>query len=79
MHPRPMSVKPLEGYRLLVTFRDSQQKIFDMTPLLELPCYQKLKNKGFFLLAKVDNMTVYWDDDIDVCPDALYENGVSIN
>jgi hypothetical protein len=76
MNPRPVSVKPLEDYKLLVTFQNKERKIFDAAPLLELPMYQKLKNKGFFSLAKADGMCVYWNDEIDLCPDMVYEDSI---
>ena len=76
MNPRPVSVKPLDGYRLLITFQNDEQKIFDVSPLLDMPMYQKLKNKGFFSLAKADGMCVFWNDEIDICPDMAYEESV---
>ena len=79
MYPRPIDVKPLEDYKLLITFQNDEHKIFDVKPLLEFPIYQKLKNKGFFSIAKADGMCVFWDEAIDICPDKLYENSISAN
>lgn len=76
MNPRPVDVQPMEDYRLLVTFQNKEQKVFDVSVLLELPMYYKLKNKGFFSLAKADGMCVYWNDEIDICPDMTYEDSV---
>jgi hypothetical protein len=76
MNPRPIKVKPLDGYKLLITFKNDERKIFDVAPMLDIPLYQKLKNKGIFSQAKADGMCVYWDDDIDICPDKLYEDSV---
>jgi hypothetical protein len=74
MNPRPVDVKALDDYQLLITFQNNEQKIFNVKPMLELPMYEKLKNKGFFSLAKADGMCVFWDDAIDLCPDLVYEN-----
>jgi len=78
MNPRPIAVKPLNGFKLLVTFKNNEQKIFDINPLLDIPMYRKLKDNNLFFQAKVDGMCVYWNDDIDICPDMLYENSVSL-
>jgi len=43
---------------------------------LDIPMYRPLKNKGFFSLVKADGMCVYWNEDIDICPDALYEKSL---
>ena len=76
MNPRPVDVRPLEGYRLLVTFQNDERRIFDMSSLLDLPMYQKLKNKGLFSLAKADGMCVFWNDEIDLCPDMVYTDSI---
>lgn len=72
MNPRPVNVKPLDDYELLVTFQNGEQKVFDVKPILSLPLYQPLKNKGFFTLAKADGMCIFWNEDIDLCPDMVY-------
>jgi hypothetical protein len=76
MNPRPIDVKPLDNYKLFITFKNGECKIFDAMPLLELPVYFRLKNKGFFSTVKADGMCVYWDDELDICPDTLYENSI---
>lgn len=72
MNPRPIDVKPLADYELLVTFQNGEKRIFDVKPMLSMPIYQPLKNKGFFELAKADGMCIYWNDDVDLCPDTVY-------
>lgn len=72
MNPRPVNVKPLKDYKLLVTFQNGEKKIFDAKPLLSMSLYQPLRNEGLFLQAKTDGMCVYWNENIDLCPDRLY-------
>lgn len=72
MNPRPVAVTPLENYELLITFQNGEKKIFDAKPILSLPLYAPLKNKGFFDTAKADGMCVYWNEDVDLCPDMVY-------
>lgn len=72
MNPRPVDVKPLNDYELLVTFQNGEKKVFDAKPILSLPLYQPLKNKGFFNLAQADGMCIFWNEDIDLCPDMVY-------
>ncbi len=72
MNPRPVAVEPLKDYELLITFKNGERRIFDVKPLLELPIYRPLKNKAFFQTAKADGMCVYWNDDVDLCPDMTY-------
>ena len=35
--------------------------------------YERLKDKSYFKLVKTDGMCVFWDDEIDLCPDLIYE------
>jgi len=73
MNPRPIAVKPLDDYKLYITFQNNERKVFDTKPLLEWPMYEKLRDKAFFSTAKADGMCVFWDDEVDICPDMLYE------
>ena len=77
MSPSPVDVKPLDDYRLLITFQNDERKVFDVKPLLDMPMYQPLRNKGFFSLVKADGMCVFWNDDIDICPDMVYEDSIT--
>ncbi len=72
MNPRPVAVEPLEDFRLLVTFQNGERRLFDAKPLLALPLYEPLRDSRFFAGAKADGMCVYWDADVDLCPDMVY-------
>jgi len=78
MNPRPIKVKPLEDYKLQITFQNLECKIFDAKRLLDLPMYQELNNWSFFKTVKADGMCVFWNDDIDICPDILYESSYAV-
>lgn len=52
MNPRPVEVKVLDNYNLLVTFQNDEKKIFDVKPLLSMPLYQPLRNKALFKKSK---------------------------
>lgn len=77
MNPRPIAVQSLENYELLVTFQNGEKKIFDMKPMLSLPLYSSLKNPAFFSTVKADGMCIYWNEDIDLCPDRVYNDSRS--
>lgn len=78
MNPRPIAVAPLKNYELLITFQNGEKKIFDVKPLLSSPLYEPLRNKSFFSTAKADGMCVYWNEDVDLCPDMVYMDSRSI-
>lgn len=78
LSPRVKQVEPTDNFELLLTFNNEEKKKFDAKTLFEYPMYAPLKNIGFFKLVKADNMCVYWNDDIDICPDMLYMQSVPI-
>ncbi|MCL2517270.1 MAG: DUF2442 domain-containing protein [Oscillospiraceae bacterium] len=71
-------VKPLDGYKLLLTFTNGKQKIYDMSEQLGKPCFSPLKDIDLFNRAYVEYGTVVWNEDIDISPDELYYNSTSI-
>ena len=72
------SVEPLEDYQLLLTFDNKEKKIKDMKPYLDKGVFKKLKDKEVFKKVKISYGTICWDDDIDMCPDTLYETSSKV-
>lgn len=76
--PRVKQVEPTDNFELILTFNTGEKKKFDAKTLFRYSMYAPLKNIGFFKLVKADNMCVYWNDEIDICPDMLYNESISI-
>ena len=72
------AVQVLDDYKLLLTFQYDGKKIYDMKPLLKYTIFKPLKNISLFKLAHTDGCTVVWTDKIDIDPESLYEEGISI-
>lgn len=79
MRPRAISVKPLNDYKLLVTFSNNEIKIFDVKPYLEYKQFSNLKNISIFNTVKISGLSIEWIDGTDICPDELYNNSVTIS
>lgn len=78
LSPRVKEVTPTDNFELILTFNNGEKKKFDAKTLFKYPMYKPLENIGFFKLVKADNMCVYWNDCIDICPDTLYMQSVPI-
>ncbi|MBM3128156.1 MAG: DUF2442 domain-containing protein [Chloroflexi bacterium] len=76
--PRIESVTPLQGKRLLVTFVNGIQKIYDCQGVLNLDRFQLLKHDAFFKAITVDpgGYGVSWSDETDLSEYELWNNGV---
>ena len=66
-------VKPLTNYLLLLTFENNEERIFDMSPLLDKGIFRQLKDINLFNTVKVDFDTISWKNQADLCPEMLYE------
>lgn len=72
-------VKPMKDYKLWVRFNTGEAKIFDFKPLLSSPAFAPLSNPDVFNSVYIDyGVTVWNDGDIDIAPDLLYSEGVSV-
>ena len=76
--PRVTEVLPDTDYRLLLTFNNGEQRIFDARPLLSMNVFKPLQNKEFFASVKVAYGTIIWPQDIDYCPDTLYSESILV-
>ncbi len=78
--PRIKVVTPLKEKRLLVTFVNGVQKIYDCQRILNLERFQLLKQEAFFKAATVDpgGYGISWDDETDLSEYELWNNGVEV-
>ena len=74
-----VSVEPLDDYRVLLTFSNNEKRIKDMKPYLDKGVFKKLKDKNFFNSVHISFDTISWDDEIDICPDTLYETSIPLS
>lgn len=73
LSPRVVNVEPMNNYILKVIFDNSETKYFDVKKILNYPCFSPLKNVALFNTVHAEYGSIAWADDIDYCPDTLYE------
>jgi hypothetical protein len=76
-----IAVKPMTGYRLLLTFEGAEQRELDMSAVTSFDgIFAPLKDPDYFRLVKVnpDVGTIVWPNGADICPDVLYERSRSL-
>lgn len=72
-------VRPLEDHRLWVRFNTGEAKVFDFKPLLNQPGFAPLVDIDTFKGVYIDYGVVVWrDGQIDIAPEALYAEGVTV-
>lgn len=75
-----IGVKPLSDYRLLATFDNGEQRIGDITPLLQKPVFAFLRDEIVFRTVYLSYGAPTWHDahgnEVDICPDKFYIDSV---
>ena len=83
MFHRIESVEALPNFGLSVRFLAGPEKIYDIRPIMEThEAFRAFRlTRGLFEQAKVaaGGYGVYWNDDIDISCNELYENGKSMS
>jgi hypothetical protein len=74
-----IKVKPLENYELLLTFDNSEERIFDLKPYLSHGIFRQLKDRSLFNSVKVSFDTIEWANGADLCPEEVYESSRKVN
>ena len=78
---RIRSIQPLPDYILSVSFDDGKKVLYDVKDDMGLPGYSLLREvKGLFQQVQLDRSRtcVFWNDEIDLPSDAIYEYGVPV-
>lgn len=82
MIPKIKKIEPKENFILFIEFEDGKQVLYDVKEDIEtIPQYTDLKTiTGLFKQVQLDKSRtcIYWNDNIDLPSDTLYEYGKSI-
>jgi hypothetical protein len=65
MNPCVVSVQPTGDYKLIVSFDNSDTKLFDVEPYLNKAIFQELKDINYFNRVTVAFGSVEWPNEPD--------------
>lgn len=71
-------VKPLNDYKLVLTFGDNEERVFDMSPYLSIGKFSELRDLSMFNSVAIRFDTIEWANHLDMDPEFLYEKSVRI-
>jgi hypothetical protein len=77
--PKVKDVKPLHDKKLLITFQNDIQKIYDCSSLLSEKHFSFLADDSLFKLVKTDlgGYGISWNNEVDLSESELWMHGVS--
>ena len=76
MNPRITEVIPTHDYKLRLVFTNGERKQYDCSGLLNFGVFSELKDFAYFKRVNVQDGTVVWPHEQDICPDTLYLDSV---
>ena len=69
----PVKVESRPGYRIWIEFSDGESGEVDLSHLAGQGVFVAWNEPGFFEKVHVtSHRAIAWNDDLDLCPDALY-------
>jgi hypothetical protein len=68
----------LEDYKLLLTFANNEEKLFDVKPYLENGKFSELKNIALFNTVSVCFDSIEWANRLDLDPELLYHKSIVV-
>jgi hypothetical protein len=78
LNPRVKDVVARDDYKLEITFTNGEAGLLDCTYLLSFGVFTELRDISYFKQARVENGTVVWPHEQDICPDTLYEESTRV-
>ena len=70
---RLTEVEPRDGYQIWICYSDGAAGVVDLSHLAGQGVFKAWENWAFFCSVHLTaNGAVAWDEDIELCPDALY-------
>ena len=79
IYPRLTDARPLEGFRLLLTFDGEEKRLYDFSPNLSHEFYKQLSDWTLFTKVSVQDGEIEWATGQDFCPHTLYEDSSRID
>lgn len=78
MYVSVIGVRPLENHKLMLEFENTEQRIFDVTPLLGIGKFSELRDQSVFNTVKVKFDTIEWSNKLDIDPEYLYKESIKV-
>ncbi|MBI3583426.1 MAG: DUF2442 domain-containing protein [Nitrospinae bacterium] len=71
-------VEPVGDYKLHLTFENGEEKIFDVSPYLNIGKFAELRDLSLFNSVTIRFDTIEWANHLDMDPEYLYEKSIKI-
>ena len=70
---QPVAVEPRDGFRIWIKFRDGEQGEIDLSDVAGRGVFTAWDDRSYFERVHISEYrSIAWDDELELCPDALY-------
>jgi len=73
-----IEVKPLDDYKLHLTFANNEERVFDVSPYLNVGKFAELRDVSLFNTVEVKFDSIEWANRLDLDPEMLYQESVLV-
>ena len=78
--PKVVSFTYLDGFQLMITFKNGEKRIFDVEPYLDKsPMTRPLCSIDYFHQAFCSGGTIEWPNGLNFCQDTFYGLGIPVD
>jgi len=78
MYVGAKAVEALPDFRLLITFENGEERVFEVRAYLDKGIFRELKDVSLFQSVCISFDTVEWPNGASICPETLYEDSVPV-
>ena len=78
MYPVIQEVFPQSDFKLVLSYNNGENRLFDLSPYLDFGIFRELKDEKLFKTVRVSFDTIVWDNDTDLDPEFLYNQSVQL-
>ena len=70
--PNILKAQILDNYKIVITFENGEEKIFDLKPYLEYPVFRPLEDEEELKKFDIVDGTIEWECGADLSTDTFY-------
>ena len=79
MYPAVIAVQATDDHKLILNFDNSEERVFDMQPILNFGRFSELKDLNEFKKVHIAFDSIEWSNELDLDPEYLYEKSKPYN